>query len=117
MCNMTPCRLIRAVFGRLERCSAVTAVTRFMRKPLIATGKTQSLCGGHHSGAGTMSLRRGRPPNAACSVAMVESGAQGRNRTTDTVIFSHVLYQLSYLGIPPRAEAAPIKALSAPCPE
>jgi hypothetical protein len=26
------------------------------------------------------------------------SGAQGRNRTTDTVIFSHVLYQLSYLG-------------------
>src|SRR5262249_23112168 len=28
----------------------------------------------------------------------VISGAQGRNRTTDTVIFSHVLYQLSYLG-------------------
>ena len=27
-------------------------------------------------------------------------GAQGRNRTTDTVIFSHVLYQLSYLGEP-----------------
>ena len=26
------------------------------------------------------------------------SGAQGRIRTTDTVIFSHVLYQLSYLG-------------------
>ena len=26
-------------------------------------------------------------------------GAQGRNRTTDTVIFSHVLYQLSYLGM------------------
>ena len=25
-------------------------------------------------------------------------GAQGRNRTTDTMIFSHVLYQLSYLG-------------------
>ena len=25
-------------------------------------------------------------------------GAQGRNRTTDTVIFSHVLYRLSYLG-------------------
>lgn len=25
-------------------------------------------------------------------------GAQGRDRTTDTVIFSHVLYQLSYLG-------------------
>jgi hypothetical protein len=28
----------------------------------------------------------------------VVNGAQGRNRTTDTVIFSHVLYQLSYLG-------------------
>ena len=27
-----------------------------------------------------------------------KSGAQGRNRTTDTMIFSHVLYQLSYLG-------------------
>ena len=27
-----------------------------------------------------------------------ENGAQGRDRTTDTVIFSHVLYQLSYLG-------------------
>ena len=27
-----------------------------------------------------------------------EYGAQGRNRTTDTMIFSHVLYQLSYLG-------------------
>jgi hypothetical protein len=27
------------------------------------------------------------------------TGAQGRDRTTDTVIFSHVLYQLSYLGI------------------
>ena len=29
----------------------------------------------------------------------MENGAQGRNRTTDTVIFSHVLYQLSYLGV------------------
>ena len=26
------------------------------------------------------------------------SGAQGRNRTTDTAIFSRMLYQLSYLG-------------------
>ena len=31
-------------------------------------------------------------------------GAQGRNRTTDTAIFSRMLYQLSYLGIR-RAEA------------
>jgi hypothetical protein len=29
---------------------------------------------------------------------LIFTGAQGRNRTTDTVIFSHVLYQLSYLG-------------------
>ena len=27
------------------------------------------------------------------------SGAQGRDRTTDTAIFSRMLYQLSYLGI------------------
>ena len=28
-----------------------------------------------------------------------KSGAQGRNRTTDTRIFSPLLYQLSYLGV------------------
>jgi hypothetical protein len=44
-------------------------------------------------------------------------GAQGRNRTTDTVIFSHVLYQLSYLGGWRRRDAAraykrPRRALS-----
>jgi hypothetical protein len=27
-------------------------------------------------------------------------GAQGRDRTTDTAIFSRMLYQLSYLGVP-----------------
>jgi hypothetical protein len=32
------------------------------------------------------------------SKLLIDYGAQGRNRTTDTVIFSHVLYQLSYLG-------------------
>jgi hypothetical protein len=32
------------------------------------------------------------------SIIDTMDGAQGRNRTTDTVIFSHVLYQLSYLG-------------------
>ena len=30
--------------------------------------------------------------------SLARSGAQGRDRTADTVIFSHVLYQLSYLG-------------------
>ena len=28
-----------------------------------------------------------------------QNGAQGRNRTTDTRIFSPLLYQLSYLGL------------------
>ena len=28
----------------------------------------------------------------------MDNGAQGRNRTTDTGIFSPLLYQLSYLG-------------------
>ena len=27
-----------------------------------------------------------------------ENGAEGQNRTADTMIFSHVLYRLSYLG-------------------
>jgi hypothetical protein len=33
--------------------------------------------------------------------AGLTNGAQGRNRTTDTCIFSAVLYQLSYLGAAP----------------
>ena len=46
-----------------------------------------------------------------------QDGAQGRNRTTDTVIFSHVLYQLSYLGIRgwagrPAGEPAPYRSPS-----
>ena len=36
------------------------------------------------------------------------AGAQGRNRTTDTAIFSRMLYQLSYLGAPGQAQAAVI---------
>ncbi len=31
--------------------------------------------------------------------ARAKTGAQGRNRTTDTCIFSAVLYRLSYLGL------------------
>ena len=33
----------------------------------------------------------------------MRDGAQGRNRTTDTAIFSRMLYQLSYLGRYPDA--------------
>lgn len=60
-------------------------------------------------------LRKGKPVKAWCpasaalgltssSTGMPEirgrnsGGAQGQNRTADTMIFSHVLYQLSYLG-------------------
>jgi hypothetical protein len=32
-------------------------------------------------------------------LAQLVGGAQGRNRTTDTAIFSRMLYQLSYLGM------------------
>ena len=31
-------------------------------------------------------------------MANLKDGAQGRDRTTDTAIFSRMLYQLSYLG-------------------
>ena len=31
-------------------------------------------------------------------IEKILNGAEGQNRTADTVIFSHVLYQLSYLG-------------------
>src|SRR5215470_12968935 len=49
-------------------------------------------------------------------------GAQGRNRTTDTVIFSHVLYQLSYLGAGSRSQrcersAGPYRGSVGYCPE
>ena len=38
------------------------------------------------------------------------SGAQGRIRTTDTRIFSPLLYQLSYLGLWGVPEARPAEA-------
>ena len=47
-------------------------------------------------------LRRHRPslPRPGCPPLRTGSaGAQGRNRTTDTRIFSPLLYQLSYLGL------------------
>jgi hypothetical protein len=47
-------------------------------------------------------------------------GAESQNRTGDTVIFSHVLYQLSYLGSPVRRhlfnhiQSSPAKADAVP---
>jgi hypothetical protein len=39
------------------------------------------------------------------------NGAQGRNRTTDTAIFSRMLYQLSYLGISLEAQGPAERAV------
>lgn len=45
------------------------------------------------------------------------NGARGRNRTADTVIFSHVLYQLSYPGVASEVKrAAPIGTWNRACP-
>jgi hypothetical protein len=40
----------------------------------------------------------------ACIAWIKQGGGEGQNRTVDTVIFSHVLYQLSYLA---RQDAEP----------
>ncbi len=46
------------------------------------------------------------------------NGAQGRDRTTDTAIFSRMLYQLSYLGCcRSKSPGAPVySGAGAPCP-
>ena len=48
------------------------------------------------------------------------NGAQGRDRTTDTAIFSRMLYQLSYLGILGRpkglSERAVYREVGSACP-
>jgi hypothetical protein len=46
------------------------------------------------------------PGGRATRSGQVKRGAQGRDRTTDTAIFSRMLYQLSYLGVPPWPEKA-----------
>ena len=47
------------------------------------------------------------PPKSGVEVSkkLKECGAEGQNRTGDTVIFSHVLYQLSYLGTGRRGQS------------
>src|SRR5271166_2466886 len=47
---------------------------------------------------------------------IISCGAQGRNRTTDTVIFSHVLYQLSYLGLEASQRPRAYRRRAAACP-
>ncbi len=48
----------------------------------------------------------GEPARTRKNRAGKANGAQGRNRTTDTAIFSRMLYQLSYLGVPRGPETA-----------
>ena len=48
--------------------------------------------------------------NPARRVGAKQDGAQGRNRTTDTAIFSRMLYQLSYLGIAFRLNGREVRA-------
>ena len=52
------------------------------------------------------------------SMSFEGDGAQGRNRTTDTAIFSRMLYQLSYLGRrrDARAECAAYRGGLGACP-
>jgi hypothetical protein len=51
----------------------------------------------------TYDIERAAPPignTAQCiDLLYLFAGAQGRDRTTDTRIFSPLLYQLSYLGL------------------
>ena len=53
-----------------------------------------------------------------CAAMAKLNGAQGRNRTTDTAIFSRMLYQLSYLGLLRRlaSKLAPYRKGKAACP-
>jgi hypothetical protein len=54
----------------------------------------------------SMSSEYKSPPSKGPRMAGIEgNGAQGRSRTTDTAIFSRMLYQLSYLGAPLRLAA------------
>ncbi len=55
-------------------------------------------------------LCQGVPPHLGKAIRLklrciLGNGAQGRDRTTDTAIFSRMLYQLSYLGAPFRLAA------------
>ena len=47
--------------------------------------------------AGNLDLRH-QSPALLAELEAQKDGAQGRNRTTDTRIFSPLLYRLSYLG-------------------
>ncbi len=66
--------------------------------PTTENSGTGPVCVPHVSPATFSQARSGTADSKLFSYFRRLHGAQGRNRTTDTVIFSHVLYQLSYLG-------------------
>ena len=49
-------------------------------------------------GTRTRDIHLGKVALYQLSYYRIKPGALGRNRTTDTVIFSHMLYRLSYQG-------------------
>ncbi len=61
------------------------------------TRKSRSRVPQHQKRRSTPSRRP--DSNSQSSIVSKVFGAQGRNRTTDTAIFSRMLYQLSYLGV------------------
>ena len=69
------------------------------RPPAIGgKARKSAVIGGNRLGRGKWPESRRTASSKSLKFQGRESGAQGRNRTTDTAIFSRMLYQLSYLG-------------------
>ncbi len=81
-------RMVERVYGRLSP-EEIGALLTAHFAPDCITGASDSV-----DSAG----KRGRQWTFA-SRQPSENSAQGRNRTTDTGIFSPLLYRLSYLGV------------------
>ena len=64
------------------------------RIPLESVRRLCPPCAPEH----TRAQRANHRPSSKLLMEKILNGAEGQNRTADTVIFSHVLYQLSYLG-------------------
>ena len=100
-------RRARAARRSISTSSHAAAGPRQARAPCPASARRCAPAASGRAGAPAWEARRSNPAAAASDRAGVPAhargGAQGRDRTTDTVIFSHVLYQLSYLGIRVRA--------------
>ena len=93
-----------------SRTNLIVSFTSFQIRPgCLVRGAGKSSRGGGRCSTGRKDCVF-RKPTASV-------GAQGRNRTTDTAIFSRMLYQLSYLGTPRRGPGAPVYSQAGlPCP-